>query len=190
MGETNLSISDVINGYHKMTQEWIDDGWDPFLLTFMFAPLTVKSRMWDEIDRVYATFVTRVARNPNSQYGRTKRPLLVTCLDGFCQKREKRLSFRGLASNEFNDGLHVHGILVVPPTSRLKQDVPEHFAKCRTLYIKNRLLRINVKPIDSNLSFVTDYAFKGLKTASASLDDIRIFPRAISECRTSAVSLS
>jgi hypothetical protein len=72
-----------------------------------------------------------------------------------------------------NDGLDLHGILCVPCRSRLKVDVPTHFRAKADLYVKNRLLRIDVKLIYS--ADVVDYAFKALKNGNTTLDDIQVY---------------
>jgi hypothetical protein len=180
MDKAQIDNRKVIEGYYEMILQRTSAGWAPFLLTFMYKPLTGQLQMVDEIDRVYSTFVTRVVRKPNSPMGRSKRPLLIAGPDGFCIKREKPAR-EEMAVNQFNGGRHYHGVLVVPPSSRLKQNVPDHFAKAATRYVKKRLLRLDVKPIDGNLTFVVDYALKGLKSGIASNDDIRIFPKAVTE---------
>jgi hypothetical protein len=55
-------------------------------------------------------------------------------------------------------------------------DVPTHFAERKAVYVKNRLLRINVEPIySSDVTKVVDYAFKSLKNGNATPDDIQIY---------------
>ncbi|MGH6671792.1 MAG: hypothetical protein ACRECV_07435 [Xanthobacteraceae bacterium] len=161
----------------------------------MFKPLpgglsSIVAQMLDEIDRVYSTFLTRVVRNPRRDALRNKisqyfgldsyednRPVLIACLDGFCLKRVEKSAVNAY----FNDGRHVHGILVVPSKSRLKCGVREHVDMNKNLYVKNRLLRIDVRPIDHDLASTTDYALKALKTGRASWDDVAVFPKAMSE---------
>jgi hypothetical protein len=54
--------------------------------------------------------------------------------------------------------------------------VPTHFAAKRNLYVKNQLLRIDIRPIYStNVTFVVDYAFAAIKTANATPDDIQVY---------------
>jgi hypothetical protein len=72
-----------------------------------------------------------------------------------------------------NNGLHLHGILCVPSTSRLKVDVPTHFTKKQGLYVGKRLLRIDIEAIYS--AELVDYAFKALKNGNATPDDIQIY---------------
>lgn len=78
-----------------------------------------------------------------------------------------------LSDLKINNGLHLHGILCVPWTSRLKVNVPTHFKTQETVYAKKRLLRIDVKPIYS--ADLVDYAFKSLKNGNATSDDIQVY---------------
>jgi hypothetical protein len=44
----------------------------------------------DDVQRVYSTFVTRVVRNPRSEFLKDRLPLLITCqIDPFTRKRSK-----------------------------------------------------------------------------------------------------
>lgn len=61
----------LIAGYSELIRRRIDDGFNSYLLTFMFRSLhgsakTLLVQMNDEVQRVYSTFVTRVVRNPKS----------------------------------------------------------------------------------------------------------------------------
>ena len=78
-----------------------------------------------------------------------------------------------LSDLKINNGLHLHGILCVPWTSRLKVNVPTHYKTQETVYAKKRLLRIDVKPIYS--ADLVDYAFKSLKNGNATSDDIQVY---------------
>ena len=80
---------------------------------------------------------------------------------------------QSLSDLAINNGLHLHGILCVPWNSRLKVDVGTHFHANNALYVKNRLLRLDVKPVYS--AEVVDYAFKALKNGNATPDDIQVY---------------
>lgn len=168
------SPNQLIAGYSELIQERIDHGFDGSFLSFMFKPLagSPKARliqMNDEVQRVYSTFVTRVVRNPRSETNKASLPFLITVPDRPAYKREKQ----NLADLKINNGLHLHGILCVPWTSRLKVDVATHFKTNETIYVRNRLLRLDVAPIYS--ADVVDYAFKSLKNGNAAADDIQVY---------------
>jgi hypothetical protein len=168
----------IIAGYAELIQRRIDqDGSNAFLLTFMFKPFagsekSVLIRMNDEVQGVYSTFVTRVVRNPRSESQKASLPLLITAPDRPVFKLEKQR----LSDVKINNGLHIHGILCVPWKCRLKVDVATHFAEKKSVYVKNRLLRIDVRPIySSKVTGVVDYAFKALKNGNATPDDIQVY---------------
>ena len=168
------SPKQLIAGYTELIQQRIDEGFSAFLLTFMFKqlagpPKALLMQMNDEVQRVYSTFVTRVVRNPRSEFLKDALPVLITVPDRpVCKKNKQNLS-----DLTINGGLHLHGILCVPRKSRLKVDAAAHFNANKDLYVKNRLLRIDIKPVYSE--GVVDYAFKALKNGSATADDIQVY---------------
>jgi hypothetical protein len=184
---TSVTSKELITGYSEWVNGYVDRlGWSPFLMTFMFKPLkgsreSIMHQMNDEVDRVFSTFITRVVRKPNGLFQRylCQRPILIAAHDRPVPKHEKQ-RLRDVA---INNGRHMHGILVVPWASRLKQDVVSHFEKFRGLYIKNRLLQLDVRAIRSNLPGVVDYAFKSMKNGEFGYDDILIFPKSEAELR-------
>lgn len=156
--------------------EWLGDyllqAWTAHLLTFKFTPLTgsrsvVMHKMRDELQRVYSTLLTRVVRHPRSKSHKGSRPILVAVPDLPVAKRKKQTCHDGL----IDDGLHFHGILLMPPCSRLKKSVIDHFATNETLYVKKALLELDVRRIDSDLPKVVDYLFKSIKRRSFGWDD-------------------
>jgi hypothetical protein len=188
-------VNKIIVNYGHMIKSRVEVGWNAYLFTFMFKPLrgdkrAISAQMMDEIDRVYSTFVTRVVRHPKRSAAYTwaadylgrdiwedKRPILIACLDGFCKKSDRKCRVHA----SVNDGLHAHGIMVAPWNSRLREPVNEYFDRKKRIYVKNRLLRIDVRPVESNEYFVVDYGQKALKTRKADFDDIGIWPRAHNE---------
>jgi hypothetical protein len=164
----------LIGGYVELIQRSMEQGFNAYLLSFMFKPLpgsrkTVLSQMHDEVQRVHSTFVTRVARNPRSNGQKAYLPFLITVPDCpiFTENKHRPQDVK------INNGLHLHGVLCTPCNSRLKVDVPTHFRAKKDSYVKKRLLRIDVKSVYS--ADVVDYAFKALKNGNASPDDIQIY---------------
>jgi hypothetical protein len=83
----------------------------------------------------------------------------------------------------------MHGVLLMPFKSRLKEDLLLHFKEREGLYVKNRLLRLDVEAIDSNLPGVVDYVFKSVKNGKVDLDDIQIFPEPTGVLRERGICL-
>jgi hypothetical protein len=176
----------LIGGYADLVTSRLDDGWSGSILTFLFGQLPASRRsvlMRDEIERVYATFVTRVVRDPTRPSRLDRLPVLVGSLDMPVYKRGKDASTGDV---RVNGGLHAHAILLVPPRSRLRGSVVDHFRGNDLLYRplgRSRIARIHVEPIVADPERVVDYVLKSMKRAPyhAIHDRLILLPRALSE---------
>ena len=101
--------------------------------------------MAKEIERIYATLLTRVVRHPRSPSAADMLPIWIFCPDFPVPKRKRQ----SLAKVMVNDGLHYHAIAVLPPTSRLQESLRRHFRNNQGLYRgRNQLVsRIKAKKI-------------------------------------------
>lgn len=176
---------DVLSGYVKLVADRVNNGWQPNLATLMFKPLPGKPRavieqMRSEAERVYSSFLPRVVRRPLLPESADRLPIMIVAPDGPVGKRDKPL-----ASVKINDGLHLHGLLLMPPTSRLPMPAHEHFRRHQARYVDERfkLERVDVRPVDHDVKRVVDYALKGLKRRRFPLDDLIVLPRTASEVR-------
>ena len=84
--QESISHTDLISGYTDLVEQRVQDGWQPYLITFMFKRLpgnksSVIKQMRDEIERVYATLVTRVVRKPRSPKSADRLPVLIGFAD-------------------------------------------------------------------------------------------------------------
>ena len=89
------TVRQLITGYSQLLQERMDHGFDAYFLSFMFKPFTgsqkaLLSQMNDEVQRVYSTLVTRVARNPRAESQTASLPFLITCPDRPVYKEKKQ----------------------------------------------------------------------------------------------------
>lgn len=183
--DDHISVRDVVAGYAKLVADRVDEGWHPHLATLMFAPLpgkpeSVIAQMRAEAERVYRIFLPRVVRRPLASGSAGRLPILIAAPDGPVGKRDKPL-----ASISINNGVHLHGVLLVPPSSRLPVPVHEHFRHQQALYVRDgrRVLRVDVRPVDRDLERVVAYALKGLSRRRFALDDLIVLPRTASEVR-------
>src|SRR5829696_5658998 len=87
--KTNLTTSfhnEIISsGYGGMARERLEEGWDGYLITFMFKSLrgsraSVIRQMEREVERVYATILTRIIREPR-KHPISELPLWIVCPD-------------------------------------------------------------------------------------------------------------
>jgi hypothetical protein len=186
--QESISHTDLIIGYTELIKQRVQDGWRPYLITFMFnqlpgSPSAVIKQMQDEVDRVYATFVTRVVRKPRSPQSADRLPVFVGYADLPVPKREKK----ELRSITLNDGLHYHGILLMPAQSRMRTGLAFHFMKYHRLYLKDRsrLDRLHVRPIDTDPGYVVRYALKALENGRLPYDDcVLVLPKSVTELPT------
>jgi hypothetical protein len=179
-------VKQIIDGYADLIDQRIKAGFHPYLATFMFARLhgnraAMIVQMRAEIERVYSTLLTRVVRRPLSPRSVGSLPILIGAPDEPGTRRAKLT----IADVTLNDGLHFHGVLVVPPRSRLTTSVEQHFRDQQRLYVgdRTRLDRLHVVPVDQNLDDVVRYALKGLARGRLPYDSIVVLPRSLSELR-------
>lgn len=174
------SLQLMIGGYSRLVSDRMEDGWSAYLVTFVFDHLrgpraSVVGQMRDEVQRVYSTFVTRTHRKPRA-VPPDQLPVMIAVVDLPVAK-----SAPSKEQSSCNGGLHFHAVLLVPPTTRLKEPVVEHFKNHSDLYAGPRKLiaRIHVRPITSTPECVVDYVFKTVLRGRVSYDDaVLVLPRA------------
>ncbi|MDB5594199.1 MAG: hypothetical protein JWM36_1160 [Hyphomicrobiales bacterium] len=178
------ATKDIIKAYGDMVEDRIRQGWDGYLLTFMFRQLSgsdwsVSRQMELEAERIYATLVTRVVRKPKSEKQIPQLPIMLCCPDFPVFKHTKS----NLADIAINDGRHLHGASLMPPTSRLRVSLTDHIAQHQDLYMRPEfpLIRLDVRPILHDAGYVVGYGYKALQSGRASGDSVIILPRSHSE---------
>ena len=113
---TSSMIKEIIaTGYYHMVKERLEEGWQGYLITFMFKGIRgarqgVIRQMQREVERVYATVLTRVLR-PSPNKSIAAYPLWIVCPDFPVPKHAKM----DLKEVTVNDGLHYRGL----PSCRL-----------------------------------------------------------------------
>ncbi|WP_038382729.1 hypothetical protein [Bradyrhizobium elkanii] len=173
----------IASGYGQLVASRIDDGWSAYLVTVVFQHFAgpkqaVLGWMRDEVQRIYSTLVTYVHRRPKTAPV-DKLPILIAVADLPVAKRGKVSS-----ATACNGGLHFHAILMVPPDSRLKGSLVEHFAENADRYAGPRKLvaSVHVEPITHNYQRATDYVFKTVIRRRLSYEDaVLVLPRTRSE---------
>jgi hypothetical protein len=178
---------DLISAYSELIQQYVDEAYKPFLLTFLFKQLrgterSVIRQMLAETQTIYQKLITHVVRDPT----RKTKPVFIASSDKPVPKCEKKK----MCEVAFNDGLHVHAIALIPPRSRLKVDLQTHFRNHESRYLTGTsILKIHVEPIKPtapDITRVTDYVLKSFKRGRMNYDDaILVLPKAVSEIRCS-----
>jgi hypothetical protein len=175
-------------GYGTWIEYYVNNGWTPYLFTFMFNPLASAqqvqvAQMHEEITTVYRKLATRVVRKPRSVIHSQLLPKGIFFLDAPVFKRQKQ----PLRDVSVNDGLHMHGVIVAKTTRRLQVGLDEHFRDNQGIYLTPKLHRIHVKLIDHLPFYVTGYAGKALKSPRFTGDDVLILPQSTGELREQRV---
>lgn len=174
----------LVDGYTQLVIDRVNDGWSCHLMTFPFVQLpgprgAVILAMKDEIQRVYSTFLTRTHRKPRTTPA-DELPILIGIADLQVYKRDPMSSPLILC----NGGLHFHGLLMVPPDTRLDIPVEDHFRDYQDMYLgKHRLITgLDVRPVTETHERAVDYVFKTTLRGRVSYDDgILLLPRARDE---------
>ena len=183
-GFDRRTADQMVDGLADLVRQRVDAGFEPSLLSLMFArlpgsPTAVVGQMRDEVTRVFSTFITRVERNPTRFAAPL--PILVAAPDTPVRKRHRQ----AVHDVALNGGAHVHAVLLVPPASRLRMTAEEHFRLNQELYLgdRSRIVRLDVRPVTHSPERVLDYVLKSVRRGRFALDDVLILPRAVSELR-------
>ena len=159
------------------------DEWTAHLVIFMSdaLPGSTEGRLRQtarEIEHFYTTLITRVTRRPNRRADVERCPRLFALPD-----LPRRGSKSFLDDVTVNDGLHFHGVLLLPTRSRLRCGLGEHVAANRGLYLGShgKLRDIHTGEITSDPGRVADYVFKPWKRNPEFGDRHVVLPRSRSE---------
>jgi hypothetical protein len=177
---TTSLINEIINsGYGCWVTERLEEGWEGYLITLMFKSLkgsreSVIKQMAKEVERVYATVLTRIIREP-AKTPLTELPLWIACPD-FPVPKHAKTDLRDVI---INGGLHFHGIALIPPWSRMNCGVDEHFELSQGLYVRANypLSRVHAVPITHDPEDVVGYGLKALARRRLDFDHVLILPR-------------
>jgi hypothetical protein len=180
---TSTLPTEIVQAYGKFIQEHVDDlGWDGYWVTFMFRNISRSEdrkieQMHREICRAYQNLATRAVRKPRSEKWAHLLPkgIFFPDVPGY-----KKSQFK-IGEVSVNDGIHMHGVMVVPKQTRLKERLDLHFLRKRKLYVTGKICRIHAEPITSRAAFVTDYGGKAIKRRRFSTDHVLVLPRTVAE---------
>jgi hypothetical protein len=176
--------ADLVDGYTRLVTDRVLAGWSCHLVTILFSQLpgtrsTVIGYMRDEVQRLYSTLLTRVHRKPRTA-STDDLPVLIGVRDLPVHKRDKASGPMVLC----NGGLHVHALMMMPPSSRLKESLAGHFRDKRDLYAGSgrSIIRIHVEPVVGDHERVVDYVLKTVLNNRLSYDEaVLVLPRSRGE---------
>ncbi|MGH1569379.1 hypothetical protein ACRAWG_00365 [Methylobacterium sp. P31] len=189
-GYLRFDINAHIEGLSKIIRRCSQNGWSVSLFTMMPDRISRDQRLihplvHGPVTRTFIRLITRVVRRPNSRFGMGKKPIpiLIGAAD---LPVPKRRTDKGAGTDpDVDGGLHFHGLLAIPPDSRLRdQSVGEHFTKCDGVYRQGGgIARIHIAPVDPNtIGDVMQYCCKTICRGTLGFDEsIVVLPRAPSE---------
>jgi hypothetical protein len=168
----------LIDAYGDWLQQWLDEGWDGYLFTFMFHQLPGSRRamvhqMHQQIERWYGMLATRTVRKPRSPVWAPFLPKGIFVPDLPFSKGLKQ----GILDVSINDGLHVHGVVVANRWARILDTLDRYFQENLKKFLVGKIRHIDVQRITHRAKYVADYGLKGLKRPTFSEDDVLVLPR-------------
>jgi hypothetical protein len=169
----------LIQAYGEWVKQWLDQGWDGYLFTFMFNQLpgsrhAMVQQMHQELLRWYGRLATRTIRKTRSPVWVPFLPKGIFVPDLPVPKRSKQ-DIRDVSTN---DGLHMHGIMVANRWARIPDTLDVYFEENLRTYLTKELRHVDVQRITHRAEYVTEYALKSLKRPTFSEDDVLVLPRA------------
>lgn len=175
----------LIDQIASFVQEKIDDGYEPYFLTFMFNQLngnkqSILAQMHREIERFNTVLINRVHQHPNRRSAFGKFPILI----GFADLPTIfKTTKKPLVDVVTNDGLHCHAVLLMPKRSRIKGSIIDHIKRNEHAYVGwSGLKRIHTVRIKRKPPRVVHYVFKAFKWGRISWDEgFMLFPKSPSE---------
>jgi hypothetical protein len=173
-----------MSGYAQMVTDRVRAGWSCYLVTFLFDQLpgsraAVINQMKDRVQRVYSRLVTRVNRKPKNALP-DELPVLIGLADLPVYKRDRS----SLHNARCNDGIHFHALVLLPPTSRLKESLVDHFRQNEEVYAcpGMSIQRIHAEAVIGDHERVVDYALKTVRRRRLSYEDaVLVLPRSRGE---------
>lgn len=174
--------------YQGMLCQWVDEkiwqGFKPHLLTLMFNPIAAPTSQWrsimiSEIERTYATILTRFERDPRN-VDSFNLPFWMLSPDWPVPKFSRK---NRLPDVFINDGLHFHGIAMTRQNSRKGETLSRHLQSEQSRYAGRRkpIAYIDALDITETPERAVGYVTKSLSRGRISNEGIVILPRTQSE---------
>jgi hypothetical protein len=181
----------IVQAYGSWVQDQLNQGWDGYLISFMFRwiPGSMESKveqMQREIIRLYGKLASKAVRKPTSPKWAPLLPKGVFFPDVPGLNGSKRK----LPEVVINDGLHVHGIVLVNRRDRLKEPLGQHFQNNQRYYRSIMVHHLHIVPITHDAEYTTDYGGKAIKKGRISEEHILVLPRSLSELPVNNYHLS
>lgn len=182
----NPTVTQLVSSHTDWVDSYLNRGFEPTFATIMFNPLpgdeaTKQKLMLETVETLYTRHLKRCFRRPR-KVAVTDMPLWIFCFDRPVPKKRKfdRDHFVNIA---INDGLHMHGICLTPPITRIKEGLELHLYHEHDYYFPrpNRVHHMLWDPIVKTPERVVDYTLKSVLRGYFDAGDVLILPRSHSE---------
>jgi hypothetical protein len=166
----------MVEAYAKLVNDKLDNtDWEGYCFTFMFnyisaSPAATIRRMHQIVRTVFSRLVTRIVNRPNTRRGKERSPIAIFFMD--VPDGLRVLDMRDVL---VNDGVHMHGVVMIPKKNRLKEPLAQHIKDNKALYlVGNAIHRIDVELITHSSDKATLYAGKAVAKRRFGYDDILV----------------
>lgn len=185
---TRYHRDQLIASYDLWVEEYKSSNYEPYYFNWMFDYIPAayrKQHMKAVAEATCKRLATKIVRKPNSSRWLHLRPKAFGCPDLHVRKNGRSAP----RLTNVNDGLHFNAVVLVPPPnllfggkkqrdflppqSRLKVGLDEHFENEANYYRADQLSRIHVEPVKTGT--MIDYTFKAFRAGKVSSDDILVF---------------
>lgn len=205
--DTDVERERIVRAYAKWVEELVEDGWNPFLLTIMFRPLSgkearietqmldrpqypgsikdyrIRSQMLEEAERIIWWISRAMVRNPWSETGWRRLPRVLYSLDWPIPKRKKKDSKWMM---NVNDGIHVQGIFLKRQSTQIGMSIVRYVRENQVMLLGKfgKVEEIDVEPIHRTPKIAADYVLKAYKRRLVNDSGIMTLPKALSEMKS------
>jgi hypothetical protein len=181
--QTSLG-GELLTGFGDWVEDVIHQGHGPYVITFMFNdiignPKSVVPRMMQDVEHFYRTLLKWIVRKPRTAPIH-RLPRLIALPDRPIYKQDRQ----ALSDVSINNCLHIHGVIAIPPNSRLADDLGDHVRGQMATYTDakyTRIRHIDVVAITSKAGYTTGYGRKRLNYDPSIYDDLLILPLSAKE---------
>jgi hypothetical protein len=170
---------ELLAAFGDWVEEFVHQEYRHYLITFRFNhilgnPRSVVPRMMQDVEHFYRTLLKWIVRRPRTA-PIDRLPRLIALPDRPIYRQDRQ----ALSDVRLNNGLHIHGVIAIPPNSRLAGDLGDHVRGQMTTYTDakyTRIRHIDVAVITSRASFTTGYGLKLQNCDPSIYDDLLILP--------------
>ncbi|TPW25998.1 hypothetical protein [Pararhizobium mangrovi] len=180
-----MANEQLIGSYIEWGMDYIDRGFEPYLLTAKFNPLlgsseAVGKQMMHAVERAYGIMLTHHFRRPKKEHI-ADLPFWIVAEDWPVPKRDRDHIHDVVP----NDGRHMHALAFKPPNSRMRGCMADYLEDHQSLYSgRNRpIWHLHGERITYDEGKAMGYGLKALTRGWIDNDAVTVLPRRHKEMR-------